>query len=54
MQRRTNSQHRLILPDLEYPARGFSPVTDAPPGDERTREGRILEVERYGVNAGSG
>src|SRR5215471_11737395 len=49
MQRGTNPRRRLILPDLEHPARGLGSMTDAPPSDERTREGRIREIERNGI-----
>jgi hypothetical protein len=49
MQPGTNPRRWFILPDLENPARGFSPVPDAPPSYERARQRRILEVERNGV-----
>ena len=44
-----NPRLRLILPNLEDPARGFGPCPNTPPGNKRAREGGIREIDRESV-----
>ena len=49
MQPRSDPRLRLILPDLEHASGRLDLRPDAPPGNERAREGWIGEVDRESV-----
>ena len=49
MRRRSNARRRLIVANPEHTAMRLSPGHSAPAGDERTREGDVEEIDRYGI-----